>query len=68
MNKDELIALDDRGLAAWDTHDVDGLAAMFADPFVYTDDTVTRAMTSVDQVQHYMSGWFTAFPDLGSKG
>jgi hypothetical protein len=22
MNKDELIVLDDRGLAAWDTHDV----------------------------------------------
>jgi len=31
MNKDELIALDDRGIAAWDTHDVDAFAAMFAD-------------------------------------
>jgi hypothetical protein len=40
MNKDELIALDDRGIGAWDTHDVDSFAAMFADDFVYTDDTV----------------------------
>ena len=40
MNKDELIALDDRGLAAWDAHDVDGFAELFAADFVYTDDTV----------------------------
>ena len=40
MNKDELIALDDRGIGAWDTHDVDSFAAIFADDFVYTDDTV----------------------------
>jgi steroid delta-isomerase-like uncharacterized protein len=68
MNKDELIALDDRGLADWDAHDVDGFAAMFADTFVYTDDTVPGAMTSVDQVQQYMSGWFTAFPEMRVKG
>jgi steroid delta-isomerase-like uncharacterized protein len=64
MNKDELIALDDRGIAAWDTHDVDAFAAMFADNFVYTDDTIQGTMTSLDQVREYMSGWFTAFPDM----
>ncbi len=67
MNKDELIALDDRGIAAWDTHDVDAFAAMFADGFVYTDDTVQGAMASLDQVREYMSGWFTAFPDMKVK-
>lgn len=56
MNKDELIALDDRGIAAWDTHDVDAFAAMFADNFVYTDDTIQGTMTSLDQVREYMSG------------
>jgi steroid delta-isomerase-like uncharacterized protein len=64
MNKDELIALNDRGLAAWDAHDVDGFAGLFAADFVYTDDTVAGAMTSLDQVRDYMSGWFTAFPDM----
>ena len=66
MNRDELIA-DDRGIAAWDTHDVDAFAAMFADNFVYTDDTVQGAMTSLDQVREFMSGWFTAFPDMKVK-
>jgi hypothetical protein len=56
MNKDELIALDDRGIGATDTHDVDSFAAMFADDFVYTDDTVQGTMTSLDQVREYMSG------------
>jgi steroid delta-isomerase-like uncharacterized protein len=64
MNKDELIAPDDRGIGAWDTHDVDSFAAMFADDFVYTDDTVQGTMTSLDQVREYMSGWFKAFPDM----
>jgi predicted ester cyclase len=37
---------------------------MFADNFVYTDDTIQGTMTSLDQVREYMSGWFTAFPDM----
>jgi hypothetical protein len=28
MNKNELIALDDRGIATWNSHDVDGFATM----------------------------------------
>jgi hypothetical protein len=62
MNKDELIALDDRGIGAWDTHDVDSFAAMFADDFVYTDDTVEGTMTSLDQVREYMSACSQLFP------
>jgi steroid delta-isomerase-like uncharacterized protein len=67
MNKDELIALDDRGIGAWDTHDVDSFAAMFANDFVYTDDTVPETMTSLEQVRDYMTGLFTAFPDMRVK-
>jgi hypothetical protein len=62
MNKDELIGLDDRGLAAWDAHDVDGFAEMFAADFVYNDDTVPGSDDVARQVRDYMSGWFTAFP------
>jgi steroid delta-isomerase-like uncharacterized protein len=67
MNKDELIALDDRGIGAWDTHDVDSFAAMFANDFVYTDDTVPETMNTLDQVREYMTGLFTAFPDMRVK-
>jgi hypothetical protein len=51
-------------IGAWDTHDVDAFSAMFADDFLCTDDTVQGTMTSLDQVREYMSGWFTAFPDM----
>jgi steroid delta-isomerase-like uncharacterized protein len=67
MTKDELMALADRGMAAWDGHDVDGFVALFADEFVYTDDTLPQAMTSADQLREYMSGWYTAFPDMRAK-
>ena len=30
MTRDEIIALDDRGMAAWDAHDTDGFVALFA--------------------------------------
>jgi hypothetical protein len=67
MNKDELIALDDLGIGAWDTHDVDSFAAMFANDFVYADDTVPETMTWLNQVREYMTGLFSAFPDMRVK-
>jgi predicted ester cyclase len=67
MNKEELIALNEQGLAAWNAHDADGYAEIFAADFVYTDDTLPDAMTSLDQVRDYLSGWFTAFPDMSIR-
>lgn len=64
MTRDELIAMDQAGMTAWDKHDVDGFANLFADSFVYTDDTMPAPMTSREAVRDYMQAWFTAFPDM----
>ena len=68
MTRDEIIALDDRGMAAWDSHDTDGFAALFADDFVYTDDSLPAPMRSKDDVRTYMQAWYTAFPDMRATG
>ncbi len=67
MTVDELIALDDRGMAAWDAHDVDGFTALFADDFVYIDDSVPTPMTSSEEIRDYMQAWYTAFPDMRAR-
>ena len=64
MTRDEIIALDERGMAAWDNHDADGFATLFADSFVYTDDTMPEPLTSQEAVRDYMRAWYTAFPDM----
>jgi len=67
MTKDDLIALDDRGMTAWDNHDTSGFAALFADDFIYVDDTLPAPLRSADAVRAYMEGWYTAFPDMHAK-
>ena len=37
---------------------------MFADSFVYTDDTMPEPLTSQEAVRDYMRAWYTAFPDM----
>ena len=37
---------------------------MFADDFVYTDDSVPTPMTSSEEIRAYMQAWYTAFPDM----
>jgi len=64
MTRDEMIALDDRGMAAWDSHDTAGFAALFADDFVYLDDSSPAPLRSKDEIQTYMQAWYTAFPDM----
>src|SRR6266516_783611 len=48
MTRDEIRALDDRGMVAWDSHDTDGFVALFADDFVYTDDGTPQPLRSKD--------------------
>jgi steroid delta-isomerase-like uncharacterized protein len=68
MTRDEIQALDDRGMAAWDAHDADEFVALFADDFSYTDDGVPQPMRSKDEIRGYMQAWFTAFPDMHISG
>jgi steroid delta-isomerase-like uncharacterized protein len=64
MTRDEIIALDERGMRAWDAHDTDTFTSLFADDFVYVDDSVPTPMKSADEVRSYMEAWYTAFPDM----
>ena len=67
MTPDEIAALDERGMSAWDSHDIDTFVDLFADDFSYTDDTVPAPMRSKDEIKAYMQGWYTAFPDMHAR-
>ncbi|WAH99321.1 ester cyclase [Arthrobacter sp. MMS18-M83] len=61
---EEVRQLDERGMAAWDQHNADDFADMFADDFTLSDVSLPDALHSTDQVRQYMETWFTAFPDM----
>jgi len=64
MTRDEIVALDDRGMAAWDSHDTDAFVGLFADDFEFTDSSAPTPMRSREEVKGYMAAWYTAFPDM----
>jgi steroid delta-isomerase-like uncharacterized protein len=64
MQKQELEALDDQGMAAWSKHDPDAWADMFADEFVYHDWTVPEPLRDKDALRAAFNAWMTAFPDM----
>lgn len=64
MKVAELERLDDIGIRAWDTHDVDSFLELFADDFIWTDWALPGPMRTRDEARAYFNGWMTAFPDL----
>ena len=64
MTRDEIAALDDRGMAAWDAHDTGAFVGLFADDFEFTDGSAPTPMRSREEIENYMGAWFTAFPDM----
>lgn len=64
MQKAELEALDDQGMAAWSNHDPDAWADMFADEFVYHDWTVPEPIRDKAALKTAFGAWMTAFPDM----
>ena len=64
MSREELVGIDDQGLAAWDAHSPEAFLDLFADEFVWRDLTLPEEMRTRDQAKRYMQGWFTAFPDM----
>ena len=64
MQKAELEALDDQGMAAWSNHDPDAWADMFADEFVYHDWTVPEPIRDKAALKMAFGAWMTAFPDM----
>jgi predicted ester cyclase len=67
MSVQEMEKLDDKGMTAWDTHDLDGWVGMFADKFEWTDDTQPEPIRTKDGARQYMQAWITAFPDMHVK-
>jgi len=67
MSVKEMEELDDLGMMAWDKHDPDAWAAMFADRFRWTDDTQPDPISTKEGARDYMRAWITAFPDMHVK-
>jgi steroid delta-isomerase-like uncharacterized protein len=67
MSRDEIERLDDQGMTAWDAHDADAFADLFADEFTVNDVAVPEPITTREGVRQYAEGWFTAFPDMSVK-
>jgi ketosteroid isomerase-like protein len=50
MSREEIERLDDQGMAAWDGHDAQAFADLFADEFVVNDVAVPEPITTKDGV------------------
>jgi len=64
MSREELERLDNEGIRAWDQHDSAGFVSLFADDFVWLDDTTADPIKTPDAARQYMDSWYTAFPDM----
>lgn len=49
----EIERLDDQGMAAWDGHDAEGFANLFADKFAVNDVAMPEPITTKDGVRQY---------------
>ena len=67
MSREEIESIDDQGMAAWDGHDAEAFANLFADQFVANDIALPEPITTKDGVRQYAQTWFTAFPDMSVK-
>ncbi|MGW1347383.1 ester cyclase [Kribbella sp. NPDC002412] len=64
MSRDVVAEVEERTIAAWSEHDVEGIVAMLAEKFVWTDVGLPEPMRTLDEVRAYVRGWIDAFPDL----
>lgn len=67
MSVKEMEKLDDIGMKAWDDHDLDAWAALFADKFEWRDDAQPQPVVTKQAARDYMNAWLTAFPDMHVK-
>lgn len=67
MANAEVERIDSQGMAAWDTHDVEGWLNLFADKFTWSDLTLPEPMRDKEAARAYFNAWITAFPDMRVK-
>jgi steroid delta-isomerase-like uncharacterized protein len=64
MSIKDVERIDEQGMKAWDTHDPDAFAELFANKFEWNDTTVPEPIRTKEGVREYMQTWLTAFPDM----
>lgn len=64
MSKEDLERIDDLGMAAWDEHQPEAFADLFAEEFTLQDVNAPEPMRTRDELTAYLQSWFTAFPDM----
>ena len=53
-----------RYLAAWNTHDVEGILAMLTEDVVWDDPALPKTFVGREGVRHFVEATFKSFPDL----
>ena len=66
MSTQEIIKIDDEGLAAWNAHDVEKFVALCADDIVWHDVANPEPYRGKEGARQFMRAWMTAFPDLSA--
>jgi steroid delta-isomerase-like uncharacterized protein len=64
MSVQDNLKYDEEEIAAWNAHDVERAAAVFADDIVWIDTGSPQPMHGKDALRQYLQGWFSAFPDI----
>lgn len=64
MSKEEIERLDEKSLAAWDSHDADAFVEIFADEFVWHDWVMPEPIRDKETARQYFQTWIQAFPDM----
>jgi predicted ester cyclase len=64
MSREELERLDDQGMGAWEAHDSDAWAGVFAESFEYHDWTLPEPIRDKAALRKAFDAWTTAFPDM----
>lgn len=67
MSRDEVKRINEQGLKAWDSHDANAFAAIFADNLVWRDVGLPEPIRTKEGVRQYFQSWMTAFPDMKTR-
>jgi hypothetical protein len=67
MSREEIERLDDQGMAAWDAHDANAFADLFANRFAINDVAVPEPITTKDGARQYAQAGSRHSPTCASS-